>query len=317
VEHAPPGVQCTVLTTAAHADRFAGDVRVVETTVRADGSSLRAVLADLRPDLVQVNLVDPASMVSALEVAAEHGPAVATLHMRGEVPGLPRLRTAYAGLRALVAVSAEFAAFAREVLGVAGVVHVVNGVDSLELITPPGGGVPVVGALGRLTAQKGFDVLIEAVRLLLDRGVPLRLLLGGQGRERASLEKRAAGLPVEFLGFQDGPVDLLRQCDVFALSSRVEALPLVLVEAVSAGLPAVSTDVGDVRAALGDVVDVVPVENPSALSDALQRLLDDSALRRARGAAGARRARKSLTAQRMASDAWRAFLAPPSPPAPG
>jgi hypothetical protein len=67
---------------------------------------------------VQINLVDPASMVSALEVAAAQGPTVATLHMRGEVPDLPRLRAAYAGLRALVAVSAEFAAFAREVLGV-------------------------------------------------------------------------------------------------------------------------------------------------------------------------------------------------------
>ncbi|CAA9407104.1 glycosyltransferase [uncultured Nocardioides sp.] len=317
VQHAPPGVECTVLTTAAHAGRFKTPVRVVESTVRADGADLRAALADLRPDLVQVNLVDPASMVSALEVAAEHGPAVATLHMRGEVPDLPRLRAAYAGLRALVAVSAEFAAFARDVLGVAGVVHVVNGVDPLPLVTPPGGAVPVVGALGRLTPQKGFDVLIDAVRLLVDRGVPLRLLLGGEGRERAALEERATGLPVTFLGPQDGPEELLRQCDLFVLSSRVEALPLVLAEAVSAGLPAVATDVGDVRQALGDVVELVPVEDAGALADAVQRLLADPGLRRLRGAAGARRAREALTAQRMASDAWRAFLSPPAPPAPG
>ena len=170
MRHAPPGVECTVLTTAAHADRFAGPVRVVESTVHGDGASLREELADLRPDLVQVNLVDPASMVSALEAAAEHGPAPATLHMRGEVPDLPRLRCAYAGLTALVAVSVEFAAFARDALGVAGVVHVLNGVDPLELVSPPGGDIPVVGALGRLTAQKGFDVLLEAVRLLVTRG---------------------------------------------------------------------------------------------------------------------------------------------------
>jgi glycosyltransferase involved in cell wall biosynthesis len=305
------------VTTAAHADRFTGDVRVIATTVRTDAADLRRALADLRPDLVQVNLVDPASMVSALEVASAHGPAVATLHMRGEVPDLPRLRAAYAALRALVAVSAEFAAFAREVLGVPDVVHVINGVDPLEPVSLPGGDVPVVGALGRLTAQKGFDVLLEAVRLLVGRGVPLRLLLGGEGRDRAALEQQAAGLPVAFLGFQDGPADLLGRCDAFALSSRVEALPLVLVEAVSAGLPAVSTDVGDVRAALGDVVEVVPVEDPAALAAALQRLLTDPDLRLRRGAAGARRAREALTAQRMASDAWRAFLGPPPRPAPG
>jgi glycosyltransferase involved in cell wall biosynthesis len=256
-------------------------------------------------------------MVSALEVAAEHGPTVATLQMRGELPDLPRLRCAYAGLTALVAVSVEFAAFARDALGVAGVVHVLNGVDPLELVSPPGGDIPVVGALGRLTAQKGFDVLLEAVRLLVTRGVRLRVVLGGDGRERAALAQQAAGLPVEFLGFQEGPKELLRRCDVFALSSRVEALPLVLVEAVSAGLPAVSTDVGDVRAALGDVVDVVPVGDAEALADALERLLTDPEERARRSAAGARRAREALTAQRMASDAWRAFLAPLTPPGRG
>ena len=118
---------------------------------------------------MQVNLVDPSSMASALVAAQGVAPTVATLHMRGEVPDLPRLRATYGRLHALVAVSAEFAAFSREVLGVRDVVHVVNGVDPLPVHPPPGGPVPVVGALGRLTRQKGFDVLIEAVRLMVDR----------------------------------------------------------------------------------------------------------------------------------------------------
>ena len=326
VLHAPPGLVCDVVTTQEHAHRLApaaeargGHVVVVPTTVRADRApALRAAVEQLAPDLVQVNLVDPTSMVAALEATSAAAPTVATLHMRGEVPAqdLRRVRAAYAGLRHVVAVSREFAALARDVLHVGPLTHVLNGVDPVEPVRPPGGPVPVVAALGRLTAQKGFDVLLEAVRLLVERGVPLRLLLGGDGRERAALEQQAAGLPVELLGFQEGPGELLRRCDVFALSSRVEALPLVLVEAVSAGLPAVSTDVGDVREALGDVVDVVPVEDPEALADALQRLLSDPEARRRRGAAGAHRAREALTAQRMASDAWRAFLAPPARPAP-
>jgi glycosyltransferase involved in cell wall biosynthesis len=329
VTHAPRGLVCDVVTTAEHAPRLApaveargGRVAVVPTSVRADGApELRAALARLAPDVVQVNLVDPTGMVAALEAAAQVAPTVATLHMRGELAAdeLARVRAAFGGLRHLVAVSREFAALARERLLVDGVTHVLNGAEPVEPVRPPGGAVPVVAGLGRLTAQKGFDVLLDAVRLLVDDGVPLRVLLAGEGRERAALEQRAAGLPVAFPGFAEDPRAVFAQADVFALPSRVEALPLVLVEAVSAGLPAVATDVGDVREALDDVAVVVPPEDPVALAAGLRRLLLDPDERRGRGAAGAARARERLTAARMAAQAWSAFLPSaglPAAPAP-
>lgn len=318
VAHAPDGLVCDVVTTAEHAPRLApvvqargGRVVVVPTSVRAaQAPQLRAALERLAPDVVQVNLVDPTSMVAALEAAASVAPAVATLHMRGEVGASERdrVRAAYARLRSLVAVSREFALLAREVLHVERVTHVLNGVDPFPRVRPPAGAVPVVAALGRLTAQKGFDVLLDAVRALVDDGVRLRLVLAGEGRERAVLERRAAGLPVALTGFADDPRAVFASADVFVLPSRVEALPLVLVEAVSAGLPAVATDVGDVREALGDVVVVVPPEDPAALAAGLRRLLLDGDERARRGAAGAQLARRSLTAQRMAAQAWSAFL---------
>lgn len=319
VLHAPSGLTCDVVTTAEHAPRLApaveargGRVAVVPTSVRADAApALREAVERLAPDLVQVNLVDPTSMVGALEAATAVAPTVATLHMRGDVPpeDLRRVRAAYAGLRHVVAVSREFAALAREVLHVERLTHVLNGVDPVEPVRPPGGGaVPVVAALGRLTAQKGFDVLLEAVRRLVAEGVHLEVLLGGEGRERGDLERRAAGLPVRFTGFEAEPRRLFAQADVFVLPSRVEALPLVLVEAVSAGLPAVATDVGDVREALGDVVEVVPPQDAEALAAALRRLLADPADRARRGAAGITAARQRLTAERMARQAWAAFL---------
>ena len=318
VLHAPPGLVCDVVTTQEHAPRLApaveargGEVVVVPTSVRADEApALREALERLAPDLVQVNLVDPTSMVAALEAASAAAPTVATLHMRGDVPAheLVRVRAAYARLRHLVAVSREFAALARDVLQVERPTHVLNGVDPVEPVRPPGGPVPVVAALGRLTAQKGFDVLLEAVRRLDADGVRLELLLGGEGRERADLERRATGLPVRFTGFEPEPRRLFARADVFALPSRVEALPLVLVEAVSAGLPAVATDVGDVREALGDVVEVVPPEDADGLAAALHRLLADLAGRERRGRAGITAARERLTAERMARQAWAAFL---------
>jgi glycosyltransferase involved in cell wall biosynthesis len=330
VAHAPPALVCDVVTTEAHAERLApataargGRLVVVPTSVRADAApALRRALERLAPELVQVNLVDPTSMVAALEAASAVAPTVATLHMRGDVPAqdLVRVRSAYAGLRHVVAVSREFAALARDVLQVTRLTHVLNGVDPVEPVRPPAGPVPVVAALGRLTAQKGFDVLLEAVRLLVADGVRLELLLGGEGREREALERQAAGLPVRFTGFAAEPRQLFAQADVFVLPSRVEALPLVLVEAVSAGLPAVSTDVGDVREALGGVVALVPPADAGELAAALRRLLDDPADRDRRSRDGLRTAREHLTAARMAREAWAAFLpaaAPPPAPAPG
>lgn len=330
VRHAPPDLHVDVVTTAEHAPQLAptarargGRVVLVPTSVGQDAApDLHAAVRALAPDVVQVNLVDPASMVAALEACAAAAPTVATLHMRGAVEPAERVLAAYRRLRHVVAVSAEFAAVARDELGVdpARLTHVLNGVDPLEPVRPPGGPVPVVGALGRLTAQKGFDVLLEAVRLLVGRGVPLQVVLGGEGRERTALERQADGLPVRFAGFQNGPRALLAGVDVFCLPSRVEALPLVLVEAVSAGLPAVATDVGDVRRALDGVAVVVPPQDAGALADALERLLGDPAERAARGVAGAELARRALTAARMAAQAWDAFLPLPGrrpAPAPG
>lgn len=334
VAHAPASVRCDVVTTAEHAGRLApvvqerqGRVVVVPTSVREDAApALREAVERLEPDLVQVNLVDPTSMLAALEACAAVAPTVATLHMTGAVPASSRERVlaAYASLRHVVAVSREFAALAAEVLQVRRLTHVLNGVDPLARVRAPAGDVPVVAALGRLTHQKGFDVLLDAVRLLVADGVRLQVLVGGEGRERAALERQATGLPVGFAGFQTDPRALLARADVFALPSRVEALPLVLVEAVSAGLPAVATDVGDVREALDGVAVLVPPEDPGALAAGLRRLLDDPADRLRRGEAGAVLARERLTAERMAAQAWAAFLpavrpgpAPPAAPARG
>jgi glycosyltransferase involved in cell wall biosynthesis len=329
VAHAPPGVHCDVVTTAEHAPHLArwsrraagGSSSSRRRCARERPRSSGQALAALAPDLVQVNLVDPTSMLAALDAASAVAPTVATLHMSGEVPReqVASVRAAYARLGHVVAVSREFAALAADVLGVERLTHVLNGVDPVERVRPPGGAVPVVAALGRLTAQKGFDVLLEAVRLLVEDGVRLELLLGGEGREATALASQAAGLPVRLLGFQDGPRALFARADLFVLPSRVEALPLVLVEAVSAGLPAVATDVGDVREALDGVVVVVPPEDPVALAEGLRRLLADPAERAQRGEAGARLARERLTARRMATQTWAAFLpsARPSPAPPG
>jgi UDP-galactopyranose mutase len=252
---------------------------------------VRAALAAQRPGVVVVNLVDPASNAAAVAAALEVAPTVGVLHLPGDAGDRVRLADLYDRMAAVLTSSA--AARAQVVADYRvpeSRVHVVpNGVDvPTDPVGPAGGRMPRIGGLGRLTEQKGFDVLLDAVRLLVRRGLPLELVIGGVGREAGELRAAAAGLPVTFCGFVANQRRFMAGLDVFCLSSRRETLPLALLEAMVEGLPCVATDVGDVRAAVGEAAVVVPPDDATALADALADLLADAARRRDLG----RRARQ-------------------------
>jgi len=256
---------------------------------RAPG--LRRALAATRPDLVHVNLVDPRANRVLLGVAgAGRAPAVATAHMIGPTgsgPGRLALAATYRRLAAVVAVSAEVRELLTGRLGVPpGRVRVVrNGVEPLPAPARragrAAGGPLVVGGVGRLTRQKGFDLLVEAARRLVAEGWPVEVRLAGAGRERDRLAAAAAaaGLPVHLAGFTEDVPGFLAGLDLFCLPSRAEGLPLALLEAMMAGLPCLTSAVGEIPAAVGDAALVVPPEDVDALTGALRRLLGDPGLR--------------------------------------
>jgi glycosyltransferase involved in cell wall biosynthesis len=248
-------------------------------------------VAATRPELVHVNLVDPAANRVLLGVAgAGPAPAVATAHMIGTTgSGLSRIGLAvvYGRLAAVSAVSAEVRDLLTDRLRLPpGLVRVVrNGVEPLRPAPDRragrlvGGGPLVVGGVGRLTRQKGFDLLVEATRRLVREGWPVEVRLAGVGRERERLAAAAAGLPIRLAGFIHDVPGFLARLDVFCLPSRAEGLPLALLEAMMAGLPCLATAVGGVPAAVGDAALVVPPDDVDALTKALRRLLGDSRLR--------------------------------------
>ena len=148
------------------------------------------------------------------------------------------------------------------------------------------GGPPVVLAVGRLTPQKDFPTLIEAFRrVLVER--PCRLLILGEGFGRADLENqiRALGLEdrVSLPGWADNPWAYMARAALFVLSSRYEGLSNVLVEALTCGCPAVSTDCAGSSEILEDPDLLAPMGDPERLAKvmlrALSRPVDKAALR--------------------------------------
>ena len=150
-----------------------------------------------------------------------------------------------------------------------------------------------VGWVGRLTEEKGPDVLLAALRLLAD--LPLVVSVLGDGRERARLEtwagKQGLGERVRWFGNRPEAGRVFPAFDAFVLSSRTEGTPIVLFEAMATGAPIVATAVGGVP----DVVSsqealLVPPDDPAALAEAIRRVSSDPA----GAAARARRARERL-----------------------
>jgi glycosyltransferase involved in cell wall biosynthesis len=139
---------------------------------------------------------------------------------------------------------------------------------------------PVVTTLGRLTAIKQHDLFLEMAALVRQRIPAAVFLIVGDGELRADIERRTHSLgldgAVRFLGWRRDLDVIYGATDVFALTSRNEGTPVALIEAMAAGVPGVSTDVGGV----GDVIvspemgTCVPQPNAAALADAVVALLE-------------------------------------------
>lgn len=145
-------------------------------------------------------------------------------------------------------------------------------------------------AVGRYSAQKHLDALLEAWQKAVKGDWKLRLV--GDGGERDSLEAKAAGLGIGgsvIFGKSEGDIrDIYSHASILALSSHYEGLPMVLIEAQAAGLPIVSFECKcGPRDVITDGVDgfLVPQNDTSALAARLSALMEDKKLRKSMGAA--------------------------------
>ena len=192
-----------------------------------------------------------------------------------------------------------------------------NGVD-LAAITPqpqrqraPHAALRLL-CVARLVPKKGLTDLLHAAALLRERGLPFRCSIVGDGPERESLEKlrdeRGLSDCVQFEGAfgHERVIECLSESDAVILPCRVtedgdrDVLPTVLLEAMAAGIPCVSTSVGGIPEIVepGETGLLVPERDPDALAHALYTLAADPPLARRMGAAGRRRAERLFDRRR-------------------
>ena len=143
----------------------------------------------------------------------------------------------------------------------------------------------VAGIVARLTSVKAHHLLFSAIARLAPSAPRLRLVCIGEGELEAELKELADALGVadriRFMGLRRDVPELLPGLDIACLTSRYECAPLAVMEAMAAGVPVVTTDVGAVRDMVTDGTDgfIVPRGDVDALADRLSKLLADRDLR--------------------------------------
>ena len=229
------------------------------------GLRLRRLIARLQPDVCHGHL---SAACKALGRVSDRHQTVATLHV-GYKPHQ------HARLGGLICVNRAQAARLSDYQGL--VRTIANWLPDAADFPAPGfrrelglaADVFVVGAVGRLHASKGMDVLVSAFRA----AAPARaaLVLVGEGPERARLEALRAGDPrIHFLGYRPDVRGCLRDFDLFVSPSREESFGLAIIEAMSARLPIIATAAeGPAEFLLDQPVELVPPDSVAALTAAL------------------------------------------------
>jgi len=176
----------------------------------------------------------------------------------------------------------------------------------------------IVGAAGRLSPEKGFDILVAAAHQLLQKkkeGMELEigLVIFGEGFLREPLQKQIddAGIASSAVlpGFTDQLDQYMPHFDVFVQSSHTEGMPTVLLEAMAARTAVVATQVGGTGELMveGSTGLLVPPNNPEVLAEAMRKVLRDDELRRTMGENGRQRVEQHFTFEPQAERYWELF----------
>lgn len=287
---------------------------------------VRRFVRDWRPDLIHAHMVHANLFGRALIAAGPARPMpplVCTAHSAREGGTARmlayRLTDRWAGLTTHVSAEGRERMIAAGAVPAGRIVVMPNGIDTVQF-RPDGaartqkrvelgiaGDQPLLLHVGRLVPEKNQTLLLKAFARLPSSLASARLLIAGDGPERDTLERRIAALSlgdrVRLLGTRADIPALLNAADVFALSSDIEGMPLVVGEAMACGCPVVATDAAGVAPMVDGFGQVVPRGDADALAAALARTLRDGRGSIAQEAARHRHIAGSLGLEAIA-DQW-------------
>lgn len=164
---------------------------------------------------------------------------------------------------------------------------------------------PIVGSIGRLCWDKGYQYLLQAARIILTERPGVHFAIIGDGPMRKELEEESERLGLKdkvlFTGMRKDVKGLLKQFDIFVLSSVNEGLPIALLEAMANLKPVAVTDAGGCREVVNHQLNglVVPREDSEKLAQAIKLLLTDKDLSRRLAEAGRQRVKEKFNARDM------------------
>jgi glycosyltransferase involved in cell wall biosynthesis len=293
---------------------------------RDDHRTVRRHLEQVRPDVLHTHL-GYADMLGGLAARSLGIPAVSTLHTMDWPRGVRQPRP-YAKERLMSLVRRRCA---RVVVAVSDAArrsyldtgwdvpeHVVTVHNGIVALSRPGAGRAVREQLGLaaddlvvsmvtvLRRGKGHDAAVAAVSALADRFPRLRLVIAGDGPDRAEIMRLAEPLRsrVVMTGHVDEVMELLDATDVLLHPTHLDAFPTALLEAMAAGVPIVATAVGGIPEIVEPGTSGVLVASPpdpTAIAGALAPLLEDEQLRRRLGERGRERFARDFTAEAWAT----------------
>ena len=279
----------------------------------------RQALRALKPDIFHANLSEGSSCQYAL-LAALSVPGLRTVVTENSPMGvrseLSRRIKRFSAQRfdAHIGVGVRAAELVAADIGVptASVTVIANGVPVIEHRAPDRAHAgPSIVAVSRFDPVKGLDVLIRAVGLLdapSDGSPAVQVDIYGDGPQRPELEALIAELGlgdrVHLVGWATDVRQRLGDYDVFVLPSRLEGMPMSLIEAMHAGVATISTDVGSVGEVLtdGESGRIVAPDDPAALAAAIAEVLGDDSARAALAAEGNRVALERFTSTRNVAE---------------
>jgi glycosyltransferase involved in cell wall biosynthesis len=172
---------------------------------------------------------------------------------------------------------------------------------------------PIVGFAGRLSREKGADIFLDAAARVVAQCPDTKFVVAGDGPDRAELDALIDQLgirePVRMLGRCIDMPALYASLDIMVSASRIEGLPIAILEGMASRLPLVATAVGEVPTVIQDgrTGVLVPAEDPDLLASAIIELLGDPARRERLGSAARQLVEDEFSAKRMTEDYLRVY----------